>query len=78
MDLTLFIILVILILSIIYLINMINNLNKDVKYIKNFFEILQKPKEIKKENKNEVKKENKNLNEVVDTIKEIFFNYLRK
>ena len=53
-----------------YIINMINELNKDVKYIKNFFENTQKPKE--------VKKENKNLNEVVDVIKEIFFNYLRK
>jgi hypothetical protein len=70
MDLTLFIILVILILSIMYIINMINELNKDVKYIKDFFENTQKPKV--------VKKENKNLNEVVDTIKEIFFNYLRK
>jgi predicted Holliday junction resolvase-like endonuclease len=72
MDLTLFIILVILILSVIYLINMINELNKDIKYIKGFFENTQKPTEVK------LKKENKNLEEVVEMIKEVFFNYLRK
>lgn len=72
MDLTLFIIIVILILSILYVINMMNEMLKDVKYIKGFFENTQKPKEV------EIKKENKNLNEVVDIIKEVFFNYLRK
>ena len=65
MDLTLFIILVIITFVIISFLTSIKN---DIEYIKGFFEEIKKP----------IKKETKNLNEVVEIIKEVFFNYLRK
>jgi|LakMenEpi03Aug12_release.lakeMendotaPanAssembly.Ray.scaffolds.fasta_scaffold15771_9 hypothetical protein len=65
MDLTLFIILVI--LSFI-LFTFLLSMKNDIEYIKGFFEEIKKPKI----------KENKSIIEVVDIIKEIFFNYLRK
>lgn len=65
MDLTLFIIIVI--LSFI-LFTFLLSMKNDIEYIKGFFEEIKKPKI----------KENKSIFEVVDIIKEIFFNYLRK
>lgn len=65
MDLTLFIIIVI--LSFI-LFTFLLSMKNDIEYIKGFFEEIKKPKI----------KENKSIIEVVDIIKEIFFNYLRK
>ncbi len=65
MDLTLFIILVIITFVIV---NFLISIKNDIEYIKGFFEEIKKP----------IKKENKNLNEVVEIIKEVFFNYLRK
>jgi hypothetical protein len=65
MDLTLFIIIVI--LSFI-LFTFLFSMKSDIEYIKGFFEEIKKP----------AKKENKSLLEVVDIIKEIFVNYLRK
>ena len=65
MDLTLFIVIVVLSFVLFgFLISMKN----DIEYIKGFFEEIKKPE----------KKENKSLVEVVDVIKEVFFNYLRK
>jgi len=69
MDLTLFIILVIFIILIFYIINILNETYNDIKYIKAFFENIEKPIE---------KKVKKDFTEVVETIKEIFFNYLKK
>ena len=65
MDLTLFILLVIITFVII---NFLISIKNDIEYIKGFFEEIKKPKNTK----------NKNLNEVVNIIKEVFFNYLRK
>lgn len=64
MDLTLFIVFIVIIISFVYFINALQELQKEVRSLSSY--------------KCPVIKENKDLNNVVGTIKEVFFNYLRK
>lgn len=65
MDLTLFIVLIVIIISFVYFISALQELQKEVRNLS--------------VNKCPYVSENKkDLNEVLGTVKEVFFNYLRK
>lgn len=69
MDLTLFIVFVVIIISFIYFISALQELQKEVRKLNNNSKCSSMV--IKEEN-------NKDLNKLVGTVKEVFFNYLRK
>jgi hypothetical protein len=67
MDLTLFIVFVVIIISFVYFINALQELQKEVRNISSKCPTVIPNKE-----------KTKDLNKLVGTIKEVFFNYLRK
>lgn len=75
MDLTLFIVFVIMILSFIYFINSMKSLQNEVKTLKS---TCYNGTSISNSNIKANEKSNKELINIVDNIKELFLNYIRK